>query len=62
MTREVQFEDVVIDFVGVLVKATEGIDAVVTAIGHRGIDETCRPLAEGSRDSGAIAIHHGPVL
>lgn len=62
MTRKIQFEDMVVDFVSVLVKASEGVDPVVTTISDRGIDKTCRPLAEGSCDFRSVAIHHSPVL
>lgn len=62
MAVEVELEDMIVDLIGVLVKSSKGIDGVVSAVGHRGIDKTCRSLAQGFRDLGTVAIEAGPVL
>ena len=41
-------------FIGKLVKAPEGIYAIVTAIRHRGINQTRRNMALGLLDAGTI--------
>lgn len=47
----------VVHLVRVLVEATECVDLVVPAVGHRSIDQTRRALAEGPGHLRAIAVH-----
>lgn len=62
MRDEVELQDMVVYFIGVLIKATEGIYLVVSAIGDRGIDQASGPLAESTGDLRAISVHHGAIL
>lgn len=41
-------------FIGVLVKATKCIDVFVTAVRHRGIDQTCGDMTRGLFDARSI--------
>jgi hypothetical protein len=52
----------VIDFIGVLVKPSKGIDLIVAAISNRGVDEASRSLAESPCDPRPIPVHHSPIL
>ena len=49
MADHIESEDMVVDFVGVLVKATKGIDLVVSTIRDRGINKARGSLSQGSR-------------
>ena len=62
MGDEVQLQDMVVYFVGILVKATKRIDLVVSTIGNRCIDKTSGSLTQSAGDFGSVAVHHGPVL
>lgn len=52
----------VVYFISILVEAAKRIDLIVSAIGHRGIDQASGSLAEGAGDFGSVSVHHGPVL
>ena len=53
---QIEFEHVVVYFVGVLIEATEGVDAVVADIGDRGVDQAGRALADGGDDFGHVRL------
>lgn len=55
---QIQAQDVVVDFVGELVEAAEGIDLVVANICDRGIDEAGGLGANCGDHLGFVAIAH----
>lgn len=62
MTNKIQAQHMVVNLIRVLVKTTKSIYLVVSAIRHRGVHETSRPLPEGAGDFWAIAVHCGTIL
>lgn len=40
MTRKIKSEDMIVNFICILIEPSEGIYLVVAAIRHRGVDET----------------------
>lgn len=41
-------------FVCILVEPTKGVDLIVVAIRHRGIDQACRYMAQRLSDTGTV--------
>lgn len=56
MADQVQPQDMVVDFVGVLVETAESVDLVVSAVGDGCIDETGRTLSQSPCDFGTVPI------
>lgn len=53
---QIQLQHMIVDLVGILVKAAKSIDLVVTTVGDRSIDQTGRPLTQSPGHLGLVAI------
>ena len=62
MTDKIQLEHVVVDFVGVLIKAAESVNVVIAAVRDGGIDQARRPLTHRPCDLWAIPVGGWPRL
>lgn len=63
MTGKIQAQNMIVNFVRVLVEASESVNGVVAAVGNRGIHQASRSLAQGPDHLGAVvSIDDRPVL
>jgi hypothetical protein len=53
---QIQSENMVVDFIGILIEAAESVDLVVTNIGDGGIHETGRPLAHRGHNGRHVGV------
>ena len=56
MADEIESQDMIVDFVCVLIETAKCIDLVIAAIGYRRVDEARGSLSQGSRDLRAVPI------
>ena len=62
MADHVQLQDMIVDFIRVLVKSAKSIDLIVAAIRDRGVYQTGRSLAQSSGNLWSVTIHAQSAL
>ena len=53
---QIESENMIVDFVGILVETTESIDLVIANVGDGSIHETGRPLTDGCHDGRHVGV------
>ncbi len=50
MFDNIQLENNVVNFVGILIKTTENVDLILAAVGNAGVDQGRRLVTDGAND------------
>jgi hypothetical protein len=57
MADHVQFEDMIVDLIGIGIEAAERVDYIITTIGHCCVYQAGRSLSKSTRHLRSVAIY-----
>jgi hypothetical protein len=62
MANHVQFEDMIVDLIGIGIEAAEGVDYIITTICHGCVHQAGRSLTKGPCNLRSVAIYILPAF
>lgn len=58
---QVEPQDMVVDFVGILVETTKCVDLIVPTVRDGGVDQARRPLTKSAGNLGPVSVHNSSL-